>query len=54
VSILNSSVDSTFKAIREIPDLVLQELEEVIIARAALGVPVRQNIAAGEIGTFCN
>jgi len=49
---VNSSLDATFKAIREIPDPVLQELEEVMIARALLGVPVRRNMTAGT-GTFC-
>jgi hypothetical protein len=50
---VNASVDSTLKAISEIPDSGLRELERVMIARALLGVPVRRNMTVNESGTFC-
>ncbi len=47
-----ASMEVTLKAVSEIPDPSLRELEQVMIARALLGVPVRRNMTAS-VGSFC-
>jgi hypothetical protein len=49
---VNASMDATLKAVSEIPDPSLRELEQVMIARALLGVPVRRNMTASA-SSFC-
>ena len=43
---VNASLDGTRKAVDEIPDANLREIEQVMIARALLGVPIRRQIIA--------
>jgi hypothetical protein len=50
---VNVSLDATRKAIGEIPDPDLRELEKVMEARALLGVPVRRYILVSENGGIC-
>jgi hypothetical protein len=50
---VNASLDATRKAIDEIPDPDLRELENVMEARALLGVPVRRYIVVSENGGIC-
>ena len=49
---VNASMDATLKAVSEIPDPCMRELEQVMIARALLGVPVRRNMTASA-GSLC-
>lgn len=49
---VNASMEVTLKAVSEIPDPSLRELEQVMIARGLLGVPVRRNMTAS-VGSFC-
>ncbi|HEX4807520.1 MAG TPA: hypothetical protein VH325_01240 [Bryobacteraceae bacterium] len=50
---VNVSGDATHKAIDDIPDPDLRELEKVMEARALLGVPVRRYLVASENGGSC-
>ena len=49
---VNASLDVTEKWIDDIPDDQLRELEQVMIARALLGVPVRRYFTAADGGGF--
>jgi hypothetical protein len=48
----NTSVSLTRVEISKIPDTGLRSLEEVMLARALLGVPVRRIIVAGDVGGY--
>jgi len=47
---VNASLTETRTKISEIPNASLRELEEVMLARALLGVPVRRILVAGDTG----
>lgn len=49
---VNASLDVTRKLTDEIPDSNLRELEQVMLARALLGVPVRRYMVANASGGF--
>jgi hypothetical protein len=49
---VNASLEETRKAVDEIPDANLRELENVMLARALLGVPVRRYIIEFENGAL--
>jgi hypothetical protein len=50
---VNASFPSTEAMVQQIPDPVLREYEEVMVARALSGVPVRRHIVMYSSGSFC-
>jgi hypothetical protein len=50
---VNASFASTEAMVQQIPDPVLREYEEIMVARALLGVPVRRYIVMYSSGSFC-
>ena len=48
---VNASWDATRSAVQEIPDANLRQMEQIMTARALLGVPVRRNLTIHENGT---
>jgi hypothetical protein len=51
---VNASLEGTRKAVAEIPDASLRELEQVMLARALLGVPLRRSIVQFANGSLLN
>ena len=49
---VNASLDRTRKTLDDIPDPRLRELEEVMLARALVGVPVRRSITVDPAGNL--
>ena len=49
---VNASFASTAAMVQHIPDPVLREYEEIMVARALLGVPVRRYIVMYSSGSF--
>jgi hypothetical protein len=47
---VNTSWDATRSAVQEIPDANLRRMEQIMTARALLGVPVRRNLTIHENG----
>ncbi|HEX4785052.1 MAG TPA: hypothetical protein VH350_11955 [Candidatus Sulfotelmatobacter sp.] len=50
---VNADLEMTRKAIDQIPDTGLAELERTMLARSLLGVPVRQYMEMKPSGSFC-
>jgi hypothetical protein len=50
---VNASFASTEAMVQQIPDPVLREYEEIMVARALLGVPVRRYIVMSSSFSFC-
>jgi hypothetical protein len=50
--VVNASLDRTRKTLADIPDSSLRELEEVMLARALLGVPLRRSITTDRGGNL--
>jgi hypothetical protein len=50
---VNADLDATRKAIDEIPDPTLAELERVMMARSLLGVPVHGYLIAYPKNGYC-
>jgi hypothetical protein len=50
---VNASFPSTEAMVQQIPDPVVREYEEVMVARALSGVPVRRYIVMYSSGSFC-
>ena len=51
---VNASMEGTRKAVAEILDANLRELEQVMLARALLGVPARRSIVQYADGSLLN
>jgi hypothetical protein len=50
---VNADLETTRKAINQIPDPELAELERTTLARSLLGVPVRRYMETKPTGSFC-